>query len=170
MNESPAETKPDRVECPAAMDPAVRLFIVAAMLLGFAAWCYVEKEKYPAPAAWDWSHVNEAGNYVLNNFGPYVFGPVGLVFLAWGVVFLRRRLIADQEGIGYVGQRKVPWDRITKLDAGMLKNKGILSVHCSEQDKLVLDSWKLKNFRDLVAFVESHVKPELLEKPPGEAG
>jgi len=52
----------------------------------------------------------------------------------------------------------------------MLKNKGILSVHCSEQDKLVLDSWKLKNFRDLVAFVESHVKPELLEKPPGEAG
>jgi len=162
MSQTPQETAPAAVQCPASADPSVRMFIVAAMVIGFAVWCYIDSGNYPVPAGSDPDYVNKMANHVLNNYGPFVFGPLGLASLVWGVVTLRRRLVADEEGIGYLGKDKLAWGRITRIDAGKLKGKGILVLHYGKGRKLVLDSWKLKNFRELVAFVERHVKPELL--------
>jgi len=155
-----------RVECPAKKDPAVRLFIMAGIFLGFGLWCVVERGKYPAPDAWDVEHINEAAGHALNHYGPYLFIPVGLFFLGRGVRALRRVLIADEEGIGYRGREKLPWSQITALDAGRLRSKGILTLHYGSDGKLVLDSWKLQNFRGLIALVEQKVPPEA--QPQGE--
>jgi len=155
MNDTSSQAQTNRVECPAAKDPAVRMFILAVMLIGFAIYCFVDKED--PPAAWDLEHINQTASYVLHVYGPYAFGAPGAAALIWAVVFLRRRLIADEEGIGYARGEKIPWSKIEKLDAGKLESKGILSLHHSGGKKLKLDSWKLQNFKDLVRIVEDHI-------------
>ena len=150
---------PQRVECPAAKDPAVRLFILAAMLVGFGVWCFIEgvvHKKYPYEAGDD---INALLNHVLNVYGGFVLVPLGLVAAVWGVVFLRRTLVADEAGIGYQGKEHVAWERISKLDASRLKGKGLLELHYDDA-KLTLDSWKLQNFQDLVRVVEANVPEE----------
>ena len=85
---------------------------------------------------------------------------LGVLLVIVGIRMLRRVLVADSAGIGYLGKDKLPWDQIDKLDASQFKNKGILILLAGEgarTRRLKLDSWKLKNFRDLVAFVEAHV-------------
>lgn len=155
MNDAPTDQS-RRVECPATNDPAVRLFIFAAMLIGFGVWCFLERTKYPPPEAWTLEHINTIVGYVLNNYGPWVLVPPGLVFVALGVRLLRRKLIADDEGIGYVGAQRIAWSDVTGLDSAKLKDKGVLTLHYGKGRKLVLDSWKLKNFRDLVALIEQY--------------
>jgi hypothetical protein len=78
-----------------------------------------------------------------------------------GIMALRLVLTADADGLGHKGKPKRPWDKITALDASQLKDKGILKVEYEGGEKVVLDSWKLQNFRDLVALVEANspVKP-----------
>jgi len=148
---------PNQVECRSTKDPAIRVLLAATMLLVFGVWCFLDREKYPAPEAWDFQHINEASKHAFNNFGPIVFIPVGLV-LSWiGIAYLKRRLVADETGIGYVGKEKIAWDAITELDAEKLKSKGILYLRYGSNKSLTLDSWKLTNFRDLVALIESKV-------------
>jgi hypothetical protein len=154
MNEAAA----DRVECPAAKDPAVRLFIGAAMGIAFGVYCWWDAEA--PPPAWSLSHINQAASYVLHVAGPWVFGIPGVLAGIWGVVFLRRVLVADAEGIGYAGKERVAWDDVTNLDASDLKKKGILYLEYGDDEVLKLDSWKLQNFKQLVAFVEAHVPAE----------
>jgi hypothetical protein len=96
---------------------------------------------------------------VFNHYTPYVSIPLGGLFVIVGVRILRRVLVADSAGIGYLGKDKLLWDQIDKLDVSKFKSKGILILLASEGGKtrrLKLDSWKLKNFRDLVVFVEAH--------------
>ncbi len=150
------EDQPPRVTCPPAKDPAIRLFIVAAMLLGFGIACFLDRNKYPPPPAWDMAHINEVAGYVFNHWGPYVLLPAGTVFGVWGVLFLRRRLTADAEGIGYEGDDPIPWSHITRLDATDAR-KGIVLLEYGEGKVLKLDSWKLRNFRELVALIERQI-------------
>ncbi|RPI59016.1 MAG: hypothetical protein EHM48_09545, partial [Planctomycetaceae bacterium] len=73
-------TSVERVECPAAKDPAIRLFIGAAIMLGMGAWCYYEGfvlKKYPYPQAG--GDINAYVGWAFNCVGPFLFGPVGLV-------------------------------------------------------------------------------------------
>lgn len=151
---------PQRVRCPAARDPAVRLFILAAMLIGFGAWCFLEGVvwgKYPyRPIGED---INAWAKYVLNVYGGFVLIPLGLVAAIWGIAFLRRTLVADEEGIGYEGKQRIPWAQVTRLDASRLKDKGLLELH-HDDGTLTLDSWKLQNFQELVRLVEARVPEE----------
>ncbi len=158
--ESP-QHPPQRVEARPSKDPAVRLFIISGMLIAFAVYCYVDKED--PPPAWDFKHINEASAYALHIGGPIVFGPAGLVSAVWGIVFLRRRLVADDAGIGYLGKNKIAWDDVTEVDAGKLKSKGILYLHHGKNSVLKLDSWKLTDFRDLVALVEQNIPKERMK-------
>jgi len=154
---TPSESVPRRVECPAAKDPAVRLFILAAMLLGFGIWCLSDLGHYPyKPFSED---ANAWLSHMFNKLGAYAFTPLGVVPLVWGIVFLRRKLVADEEGIGYAGRQRARWEDVKELDASRLESKGILTLHCGEGKRLVLDSWKLQNFRQLVALVESRLAP-----------
>ena len=157
MNDTSENTQPQRVECSATKDTAVRFFIIAAMLLGMGVWCYLDKDNYPKPEAWDLEHVNDAAGYVFNNLGPYVSIPVGLVLAVAAVVSLTKRLTADKEGIGYAGKTKVLWPDVTSLDASGLESAQILYLHYGQNKKLKLDAYKLQNFRQLVAFVEAMV-------------
>ena len=147
-------TSGDRVECPAKKDPAVRLFIIAALLLAFAVWCLLDMHNYPKPDPFD---LNKYLKYAFNHFLPIGLVPAGLVLLIRGVVTLKRRLVADAEGIGYVGKEKTPWSDIERLDAARLQDKGMLDLYTRQGRKLTLDGWTLENFQQLVAFVEKHV-------------
>ena len=163
--ERSTEAKPERLEARAAKDPAVRLFIFAAMLLGFGIWLFVDghvRKKYPYQPFSE--SLNAWFGWALNYLGPFLLLPAGLVVLIWGIVFLRRKLLADKEGIGYAGKEKIPWEQITQLDASLLKSKGLLHVYCGSDKKLTLDSWKLEGFRDLVAFVEEHVPTDRIKR------
>jgi hypothetical protein len=148
---------PTRVECRAAKDPAVRRFIFAAILLGFGIYCLVDAyilKKYPKV---DSSDVNAYLAYLLNHYGPFVFIPAGLALVVSAVVFLRRKLVADEEGIGYVGKERIPWTAVRSLDTARLRDKGILGLRYDaggEEKTMVLDSWKLQSFRELVMLVE----------------
>jgi len=150
MNDTPQQ-QAARVECKPAKDPAVRWFIFAAMMIGVAAWCWSDRRA--KPEAWDLKHINDVSAYLLNNWGPVVFVPVGLLAVFMAASQLRRGLVADDEGITY-GRTVVPWREVTRLDATELKSKGILTVLHGDGQELKLDSWKLQNFKELVAFIE----------------
>jgi hypothetical protein len=159
MNDTQPAAPADRVECPAAKDPAVRLFIAAAMALAFGGWMVYDhyvSGKYPYS---DPSDLNKYASYLFNHFGPFILLPLGLGLAVGGIVTLRRVLVAEADGIGYRGQTQRPWGGIASVDASRLQSKGILVLHFTAGAKLVLDSWKLTNFRNLVAFVEAHLPP-----------
>jgi hypothetical protein len=156
MTETPEKTAVTNITCPAAKDPTVRTFITAAMLLGIGIWCWMDASAYPPPEAWDLKHINEAAGHAFNHWTPWAAIPIGAFLAFRGVMALRRVLEADSEGMGYKGAAKRPWDKITALDASRLKDKGMLTVEYEGGEKLLLDSWKLQNFRDLVGFVEAH--------------
>lgn len=148
----------DRVVSPPAKDPAVRLFIVAAMLLGFGIWCFLDayvQGKYPRPE--NGADFNAWADYYFNHVGGIVLPLAGLVPLLLALRFLRRPVIADAEGLGYKGGRKIRWEEVGRLDATDLAKKGILRLHYGPEKPLVLDSWKLTNFKALVDYVDSHV-------------
>ena len=158
MQGQPTQAEVTEVECRPTKDPAVRWFIFAALMIGFATWCFIDRHKHPRPEAWDMKHVNEAAGYLFNNIiGPYIFFPAGLIIVIFAIRSLTRRLTADEEGIGYAGKAKVAWNDITGLDASELGSKQILRLRHGRDEVLTLDAYKLKNFRDLVAFIEAKV-------------
>jgi len=161
MNDIPDSESSDRVECPAVTDPAVKSFIIAAMLLGLGIYCFIDghiRDEYPyKPLSQD---VNVWLKWAFNYYGPFVLIPLGLVALIWGIVALRRKLVADANGIGYLRGEQIAWDRVEKLDVSLLESKGVLKLHHGLEKPLVLDSWRLRNFKALVAFVEGHVPAE----------
>ncbi len=161
MNDTDQPVASDRVVCPATKGPIERFFIVAAMALAFGLWTGYDAYvlgKYPYPNPYN---INEFGKHVFNHYGPVVFIPLALVLVAWGVWAMRRVLVADGEGVGYEGGARLSWTGIQAVDASRLKDKGILVLRFQGGRKLVLDSWKLRNFKDLVAFVEAHLPPEI---------
>jgi hypothetical protein len=163
MTDTSEQTAPTSVTCPASKDPAIRTFIMAGMLLGIGIWCWMDAAlgKYPPPKSWTLEHINDAAAHAFNHFTPWVSIPIGAFIALRGIMALRLVLTADSEGLGHKGKPKRPWDKITALDASQLKGKGILKVEYEGGEKVVLDSWKLQNFRDLVALVEANspVKP-----------
>jgi hypothetical protein len=154
---------PSEVHCLASKDPAVRWFIFAAMLIGFGLWCAIDhyyRGKYNLPTDRE-PDISDKAQYWFNHYGPFVLVPAGLICLGFGVASLRRTLHADQEGIGYVGREKISWDDISGMDSSKLADKGILTLFYGEDEKqLVLDSWKLKNFHELIRLVEAKVPPD----------
>ncbi len=158
MTESPEKIPPTSVTCPASKDPAVRTFIMAAMFLGFGIYCWVDAAsgKFDRPEAGADNYLNDYLAYALNHWTPWLAIPAGILGIFLGLRALRRVLQADADGMGYKGKDKLPWDKITALDASRLKSKGILEVKYEGGEKVVLDSWKLQNFREIVGFVEAH--------------
>lgn len=165
INETPDGTNPQdtasdvpqRVEADAARDPAIRLGIAAIMLIGMGLWCFLDRDKFDPPVAWDLKNINEASKYAFNAYGVFVFTPPGIVLGLLTLRFLRRKLVADQDGIGYVGKKKVPWEGVTKVDTSQAKSKGILKLHHGKGKVLTLDNWKLTNFRELISLVERNL-------------
>lgn len=144
---------PERIECRASSDRAVRNFIMAALFVGGGVYCIVDRQETV-----DWYNINSASKYLLN-YAPFLFFPIAAIIAIWTIRFRSRVLVADAEGIGYSGAAKIAWNRIEELDATRL-DKGYLDLYYGEDQKLVLDSDKLQNYKSLVAFVEKHVPKE----------
>ncbi len=157
MNDTSEQSQISKVQCAPTTEPAVRWFIFAAMMLGFAGLCFKDRLEYPAPEAWDIDHINVAAKYLLNTWGPVVFAPLGLLALTMAGLHLKSKLLADDEGLGYTGKQKYGWDQVKKLDISELQDKGILYLTLDDGSEMKLDSWKLKDFRDLVALIEKKV-------------
>ena len=151
------EETPTSVECPAAREPAVRLFIVAGILIGFGLWCFVDvhiRDKYPRKEN---ANTSEVFSYWFNHGGAFVFPLLGLIPLGLAATSLRRKLVADEKGIGYIGKEQISWSAIRSLDASELADKGILRLDYESgggKKTLKLCNWKLQNFRSLVLLVE----------------
>ena len=159
-NDTPSQ---ERVECPPTRDPAVNYFIGAGMLLVFGLWCFYDHYimgHYQYPPDGD---VNKLAKYYFNHFGGIVLPLGGLIPLVLGIRILRRVLVADAEGIRYPGYPAVAWKDVKKLDAADLAGKGILRLDYGQAKPLVLDSWRLQNFKTLVAFVETHVPASAID-------
>ena len=62
-------------------------------------------------------------------------------------------------GIGFAGQEKIAWGQVDSLDGRGLQTKGIVVLHAGAR-RMVLDSYFLLNFRELIALVEQHVPAE----------
>jgi len=159
MNDN-AGTTVERVECRASKDSAVRLFIGAAALIAVAVWCIIDRHKYPPPEQWTLEYINEAAEYALNHFGPWLFIPVGVLLAVLGVLSLRRFVIADSEGIVVNNKPKIAWGEFTGIDASLLEKKGILMLKRGAGPGAKLNRYHYANFRDLVAFIEQRVKVE----------
>lgn len=160
-DEANSQEIPASVECPAAKDPAVRMFILAAMMIGIGVWCLLDMHNYPYKSISE--DVNVFLRYAFNHYSPIVLLPLGLLAGLKAAMGLRRRLVADGEGIGYVGKQKISWSAVKSLDSAKLASKGILNITYDTgagERTLVLDSWKLQNFRDLVRLVESKLPPD----------
>ena len=157
MSDAEGGSGPEQVICPSARDPAVRWVLLALLLIGAAAWCIHDSPNYPKPEPFD---LNKYLGWAFNHFLPVVLLAAAAAVIVRVVVFCRRRLVADGEGIGYAGKARLPWERITRVDARRLKSDGVLLLHAGDEVKLKLDSWRLRNFRQLVAFIERRVPAE----------
>jgi len=167
MNQDAQPAPPKRIECAASRDPAVRWFIFAAMMIGFAGYTVYDHYiagnfAYPEPY-----ELNGYLKYLFNHYIPHLLFPLGLVALYVGIRHLRRTLTADEDGIGFAGKPGTAWSDVVRLDASRWDSKGILVLHLANGRKLTLDEWKLDkaNFRNLVAFVEAHVSADAMDKP-----
>jgi hypothetical protein len=149
-----ATAPPDRIECRATKDPAVRLFILAAMLIGFGIYCGATATRY-VPFAW--KDINPYLSWLLGAYGPYVLIPPGVLVAVLAIVGLGKRFAADAEGLGYVGKEKIAWSAIAAVDATRLKSKGLLFIHYGQGGRLKLCDWKLTDFKPMVAFLEAHL-------------
>ena len=164
MNEESNGQSDKRVVCPPSREAAVRLFIVAAILIGFGIYCFIDsfvRDDYPYVKLSE--DLNGWAGWAFNFFGTFLFTGLGVILLVMAIVSLTRTMSADAEGIGYVGKAKTPWSSVISLDASRLAKKQILTLTCQDGRRIKLDGYKLRNFKQLVAFVEQHVTQDRLE-------
>jgi len=166
MNDITQGSTATQVTCPPAWDLLLRPAILAVALLSFGVWCMTDQR--PAET-FSIENINPWGSWAMNFYGQFLFTALGLTAAFFTVRILRRKLIADSQGVGFVGKDKVLWSDVTGLDASELKEKQILYLLRGSGEKYALDGFNLRNFRDLVAFVEAHVpQPATTEAPPAE--
>ncbi len=163
-SQKPTPEAPSRVEAVAKKDPAVRKFIIAGMALAGGLWLFYDghlTDHYPyTPMAED---MNAFFSWVLNYFGGLVLIPIGLLFAIRALLELRKKIVGDDQGIGFEGKRPIAWNDITAVDAGKLANKQILVLKANAQT-LTLDAYKHENFKPLVAMVEQNVPAEKIHR------
>jgi hypothetical protein len=155
---TPAEPPADRVECPATREGAVRWAIFGLVMFGFSIWTIVDHYvlgKFPYPEPYE---LNAYLKYLFNAYIAVILIPLGIVAIPMMVRAWRRRLVADAEGIGYVGKQKIRWQDVERLDAELLEEKGVVKLYHSGGRKLKLDAWRLRNFKELVGFIEKRVE------------
>lgn len=157
MTDNPTQAASNRVECRTSRDPYIRLFILGIVMLvwaGFSAYDAVWKLDAQGEQKYSPKH-NPAG-FLFNAGMAVVLPPLAVIALIWANRIRRRRLVADDEGLGYLGKQKIAWNRIKRL---VPRGKGLLDVYYEDgngaQQRLKLDSWMLKGFNELVSFIEA---------------
>ncbi len=158
------QTGEARVVCPAKKDLPIRWFIAAGIFIGFGMWCLHDSRYFANAVPVEeikkddgTPDLNKALQYYLNNVGGIVLPILGLIPLACGIHTLRRKLIADDTGVGFAG-RQIPWSKITKVDDSQLAERATLKLHYEQdgqQKQLVISQMDLENFKALVEIVQA---------------
>jgi hypothetical protein len=133
------------------------LGIAVALVLGFGLYSVYEL------ATGEYDRAAQVESWYFTVACAAVLTPVGLVLLVMLIGRSRRRLVADGEGIGYAGRRKVGWEEITRL---VIRGKGLVDVHYGGGDRegvLTLDSYYLKSYDALMAFVDARTEGRPVE-------
>jgi len=167
MAESSQQPSEQSIKVMPATDPAVRLFIVAALLIGFGVWCIIDLPKYARPdEPFSLQTVNEWAGYLFNYTGAVVFPIAGLIPLAMAVRHLRRKIVADSRNLIIGTGPAIAWETITLVDPSQLRDKGILRLNYEPGGTVRLDSWKYRteDFRRLVSAIESQAPPRAFQK------
>lgn len=147
-----------RVECPPTKDVWMRKFIYAALLVALSVWCVLDRGKYPHPEEpLGFPSFGAYVGYWLNHFGPFVFVPLAAWFVYRGLKLKQRNLIADDQGIGYLNEPRIAWSDVKQLDTSVFDEKQVLYLVDREGKRFTLDALALQRFKELVAFVETHV-------------
>ena len=147
-----------RIECPPTKDVWMRKFIWAGLLVALSLWCVLDRRKYPHPdQPLSFPTFDKYVGYWLNHYGPFLFVPLAGWFVYRGRKLQRHVLIADAQGIGYVDEPRLAWSDVKKLDTSVFDEKQILYLAHGEARRFKLDALALQRFKELVAFVETHV-------------
>ena len=162
MTDAPSKPAADRIECKPTKDPVVRLFILAAMFIGFAAYCYLTRVTKPTKTITE--DLNGYMSWAMGEYFPYILTPPGVLVAILAFRASKKRLVADAQGIGYVGGQTIAWSAITAVDAARLQAKGLLYIHYGQGKKLCLCDWKLTDFKPMVAFLEAHLPANVMVK------
>ena len=153
MNDANESSNVTRVVCPAVLDLAIRPLVLAVALIAFGIWCAMDQQPHK-PFDDD---MNSWLTWAMNFYGQFAFPAIGLIPLYFGVRVLRRKMVADEQGVGFEGKEKIAWSAVTGLDASELKSKQILVLIHSQGQRYTLDGFDLRNFRQLVDFIEARV-------------
>jgi hypothetical protein len=112
---------------------------------------------------------------IFNQVATVVLLPGSIVLLVAFAVISKARVVADDRGIDVNSKQMIPWSAITKIDDSSYA-KGIVSVFYTrggQEDKYVIDNYKLSHFDELLDEISSH-RPDLLppenEEEPTEQG
>lgn len=145
----------DAVEAAPSKDPAVRQFAIAAMLIGFG--LYTVYDHYILGNFQDGPDINTHWKYLFNHYLPYLLLPAGSIALGIGIRGLRRRLLANNTGIGYKGGQLIAWNDIQQVDARLLPSKGYITIVHGQGRKFKIDSYCFQNVKAVVAYIERQV-------------
>ena len=148
---------PEVVECPLATEPLVRSGLIIALVLGYGLYSIYEL------AVGKYDRATQATYWYFTVACAVLLTPAGLVVVGLLIRRLRRRLVADSEGIGYVGREKIGWADVTKLVIG---GKGLVDLHYQadgQEEVLTLDSYYLKHYDALMAIVDARTEGKPVE-------
>ena len=154
MSDAPINKNIQLVECPADKDPAVRVFIGAAMCLGGAAYCHLTPPDTQPEGPFSMDKINHFAEWYLFFYGRWVFGALGIVLAILGARILRRQITADAEGMTVNRKRRYAWREFTGIDATLLATKGQLTLQRGAGEGVVLRRYQYKNFKALVELIE----------------
>ena len=162
MEQTTNQSEAASITCLPGKDRAVRHFAVCLGMIAVSLYCWYEvfvMGRYPYVSLS--VDLSDFLYWVTNTILPFFLLPVALVWLVLTIRYRMQVLVADGRGIGYRNKPAIEWGDIARIDATRLR-KGFLDVYYGQdgQEKLVLDSWKLQNFRALVGFIEQHVPQE----------
>ena len=150
---TPAPASAARVECPATKDPVIRMMIAGLGLLALGGWfAYDAFWAVDKQGQRKYSMEKEPTEFLFQAGMASLLPPAGIVLLVWSGRMRRRVLVADERGMGYLGRPAIGWERLKRL---VPRGKGLLDVYYDDGRRLRLDSWKLLNFNELVAYIES---------------
>ena len=142
---------------------------MAGIFLAIGLWCAYDSnltDHHTFPTVpFSMENINPWAGWAMNFFGQFLGVGIGLILMLRALKARDGRLVADEDGIGWQGETKIAWDRITRLDASRLQKKGYLTLHYGDGNELTLDTWRLDQTKALVALIDRNVPDDKKTAP-----
>lgn len=134
----------------------VRWVIAGVFVLAYAAWCVHDgwfNEEYRKP--------ERASDLQFNRGAAMVLPLLGVGCIAWAVVLMQRRLVADDAGLRS-GRTRFEWKQVASIDDSDLEQKTILRLGYGDGQTFVLDGYIWTEFEAILELIEERVDRSVL--------